>query len=319
MKAKMTEENPDLSITIVSFNTKDLTRQCLQSIFDGTHGICFEVWVVDNNSSDGSVDMIRHEFPNVNLIVNNENKGLAAATNQGLAKSTGRYVLALNSDTIVRPGALETMVRFMDEHPDVGGATPKLVLPDGGKHPQFCGSIPSLKTELVEALAPLFGNAAEALQKDRFGKPIDYNTSQEVQCILWGSSFIVRREVMEKIGLQDPRFFVYAEDIDWAMRIRKAGWKLYYIAEAEVVHYGGQSTKQSSSRMLAQKYRSKCRLIHKHYGFFSALVLRLAIALVAGIRLAKWAVIFTLRSSERHKAKSRIDQMWLLIRAALEC
>ncbi|MDI6827401.1 MAG: glycosyltransferase family 2 protein, partial [Armatimonadota bacterium] len=235
------------------------------------------------------------------------------------AKSTGRYVLALNSDTIVQPGALDTLVQFMDEHPDAGGATPRLVLPDGGEHPQFCGSAPSPKSELIEALAPLFSNAAKDFQEARFGKPIDYNKTQEVPCILWGSAFIVRHDVMEKVGPQDSRFFVYAEDIDWAMRIRKAGWKLYYVAEAEVIHYGGQSTKQASSKMLAQKYRSKCRLIQKHYGFLSALSLRLTIAFVAGIRLAKWISIFALRGSERHKARARINEMWLLIRAALEC
>jgi GT2 family glycosyltransferase len=296
----------DLSITIVSYNTLDLTRRCLQSIKVNTKRIKYEIWVVDNNSTDGSADMIAREFPDVYLIRNSENKGLAAATNQGLERSKGRYLMSLNSDTVVMPEAFDRLVQFMDEHPEVGAAIPKLVLPGGGKHPVFCGNPPTLKTELLGALAPLHRLIAEAALRSRYGQEVDLSQSQEVSCILWGTALIVRREIVEEIGLQDPCFFVYAEDVDWVMRIRKAGWKLYYVAEAEVVHYGGQSTKQASTRMLAQIHKSKCRLIQKHYGFLAGAILRAAYTVVWGLRLGKWVIVYLLNKQKREQARDRI-------------
>jgi GT2 family glycosyltransferase len=232
----MEDTRPDLSITIVSFNTKDLTRQTLQSIYDNTRSASFEIFVVDNASPDGSADMIEQEFPKVNVIRNDVNKGLAAATNQGLEKSAGRYVLALNSDVVVQPEAFDVLVHFMDEHPDAGGAIPKLVLPDGGAHPMFCGKAPTFKVEMMDALGALHSSIAEAVPTARVGMEIDISKTQEVPCILWGTSFIVRREVLETVGPQDPTFFVYSEDVDWSMRIAKAGWKQYYVSEACVIH-----------------------------------------------------------------------------------
>jgi len=312
-------KNYDLSVIIVSHNVRDLTRQCLASIYENTSQSALEVFVIDNASSDGSPEMVEQDFPQVRLIRNKIGRGLAVADNQGLELSTGRYVCTLNSDTVVLDGAFDRLVRFMDEHPDAGGATPRLVLPDGTAHPPFCGQVPTFKAELLEALSPLRREFAEALRFARFGMDIDYEETQEVPCILWGTAFMIRREVLEEIGPQDTRFFIYCEDVDWAIRIRKAGWKLYYVADAKVVHYGGQSTRQESAKMLAQKYRSKCRLIRKHYGFPAALMLRTAIAWVAGIRMAKWLAIYAARGGKRAEARARIDQMWMLIRAALAC
>lgn len=313
----MPDTSLDLSITIVSFNTRDLTRQCLRSIFDNSSGITIEVWLADNNSSDGSADMVEAEFPQVHLIRNTDNKGLAAATNQGLESSAGRYLLSLNSDTVVTPGAFPTLVRFMDDHPEVGGATPKLVLPDGGKHPIFCGIGDNPRWALMEAISPASESLRDSAPDLRDGAEIDLSKTQEVPCVTWGTSFMVRREVYDQIGGQDPSFFVYGEDVDWAFRIKKAGWKLYYVAEAEVVHYGGQSTKQASARMQAQLCKSRCRLIRKHYGLAWGLLLRSVTAGVCGIRLSKWAAMYALKGSSRPKASVRINEMWNTIRAVL--
>lgn len=308
---------PDLSITIVSYNTCELTKQCLQSIAANQGNITSEIYVVDNNSSDGTVEMITKEFPSVNLIVNKDNKGLAAATNQGLFPSEGRYLLALNSDTELKPGAFETLVRFMDEHPRAGGAMPKLILPDGGDHPRVWGNKPTLKAELIAYIAPLSKWATKALPEARFGKDPIGDANREIPCILWGTSFIVRRETFEQVGGQDPRFFVYSEDVDWSMSISKAGWELYYVPEACVIHYGGQSTKQASAKMSAQLVRSRCRLIRKHYGILSAGILRLAIVFIYGAVLLRWLPALLIPGKIKEKASSKTELIWKTIVAAL--
>ena len=313
----MAEQRPDLSIVIVSYNTRDLTRQCLQSVYENTQGIGFEIRVVDNSSSDDSVEAIQQEFPQVHIIENDANKGLAAATNQGLAASAGRYVLALNSDTVIQAGALDRLVQFMDSHPDAGGATARLVRPDGGEHPPVCGKVPTPKFELLEALAPFSQRIASAASAERLGNVIDYTDTQEVPCIWWGTAFVARCEVIETVGLQDPRFFVYGEDVDWSMRMTKAGWKLYYVADAEVIHHGGQSTKQAGTKMNAQMYKSRCRLIRKHYGVLPSTALRLVLVTVCSIRAAKWVLLYVTRPSVRQKAARRVSEMWAVTRAVI--
>lgn len=313
----MNMDNPDLSIVIVNFNTSELTRQCLRSIRDNAAKLRYEVWVVDNNSEDDSVDMIGREFPEAGIICNETNRGLADATNQGLKKCSGRYAVALNSDTVILSGAFDTLVRFMDDHPDAGGATPKLILPNGDRHPGFIGNVPNLKSELLEILAITGKKYTDLLQVERFSGWENLNSACEVPCILWGTCFIVRQEILETVGLQDPEFFVYGEDWDWSVRIRINGWKLYYVPEAEVIHYGGQSTKQAPGRMFAQMWKSKCRFLRKHYGGATAVAARLALVLVCGARICKWSLFRLARPKDREKADQRIGLAWTIIRAVV--
>lgn len=306
----------DLSISIASYNTLELTRQCLRSILDNTARVSCEVIVVDNDSHDGSQDMIRAEFPTVTLISNSDNVGVANATNQAIARSTGRYFLTMNSDVVVKPGALDVLVEFMDKYPDAGASSARLVRPDGEDHPPVCGNVPSAKSEILEALGPLSRSFAQAALRARLGAPMDYHKSQAVPCITWGTAYIVRREVLETVGGQDPAFYVYGEDTDWSIRIASAGWKLYYVAEAEIIHYGGQTTKQASTKMQAQLQKSKVRLVQKHCGLVSGITLRLVIAMVSMIRVAKWLPLYLL-PGKRVKASMRIQQMWSIIRAVI--
>lgn len=313
----MLERTYDLSVIVVSHNVLDLTRECLRSIYENTREVALEVILVDNASTDGTPEMVEREFPEVCLIKNPVGMGLAVANNQGLEASRGRYVLTLNSDTVVQPGSFDTLVRFMDEHPDAGGATPRLILPAGSPHPRFCGKVPTFWSELLAALSPLHGSIAAAVPRARFGDDMDYGRTREIACVLWGTAFVVRRDAFNEIGFQDPRFFIYSEDVDWSMRITKAGWKLYYVADAGIIHYGGQSTKQASARMLAQLSKSKCRLIQKHYGLTAGLALRLAIAGVWGIRMSKWTAIFLFRGRVRQEAAGRLSTMRQIICAVL--
>jgi len=315
----MDEKSFDLSIIIVSFNTRDLTRQCLQSIHKSTDGIRFEIWVIDNGSSDGSAEMIEREFPEVNLIRNKNNRGLAAATNQGLEMSKGRYVLTLNSDTVILPSTFEKLVRFMDQHPEAGAATPRLVLPDGSPHPNIIGNLPTLKSDLLGVLCytRLANKLQGLLSAACYGKWTDYSRTQEVPLILWGTCFIVRREVLKTVGLQDPRFFVYSEDWDWALRFVKSGWKLYYIADATIIHFGGQSTKQSSGKMKAQFWKSRCRVLQKHSGLMAGFILRAVVILIFSLKILKLFIFSTCRSSESLRDKTSMRQMQEIIRAVL--
>jgi GT2 family glycosyltransferase len=263
--------------------------------------------------------MIEREFPEVNLIRNKNNRGLAAANNQGLEKSKGRYLLTLNSDTLILRGIFDKLVHFMNDHPDAGGATPKLLLPDGSLHPNIIGERPTLRAELLSVLChtPLANKLKGLLLTARYGKWTDYSRTCEVPFILWGTCFIVRREVLDEVGLQDPRFFIYYEDWDWAMRIVKRGWKLYYIADAEIIHYGGQSTKQSGSRMKAQQWNSRCRGLQKHSGLMAGLILRAVIILIFGMKILKLLILGTCQPSGRLMAKTSIRQMQEIIRAVL--
>ncbi len=134
---------------------------------------------------------------------------------------------------------------------------------------------------------------------------------------MWGTCFIVRREILEIVGLQDPAFFVYCEDWDWSVRIKKNGWKLFYVPEAVVIHYGGQSSKQAPNRMFAQMWKSKCRFLRKHYGWVTAVAARLGLVLVCGARICKWTFFRLVRPGERNKADQRIDLAWTIIRAVV--
>jgi len=309
--------NIDLSITIASYNTLEYTRKCLESIYNNTHGISFEVIVIDNNSQDGSPDMIRTEFPKVNLVCNKKNLGIPVATNMGISISRGRYFITMNSDTIITPGSLEKLVEFMDAHPDTGAATARLVLPDGGEHPQIYGNPPTLKTELLEVFSPFSNYIARLARIARFGEHIDNTKVQEVPCILWGTAFIVRREVLESIGGQDPLFFLYCEDSDWSMRIKTAGWRLYYVADSKIIHYGGRSTKQANADSLAMLCKNRCRLIHKHYGFLSGITLRMAFLCIFSSIYLRWAITYFVKPNNKAFAREKIYRAWRVICAVL--
>jgi GT2 family glycosyltransferase len=303
----MTLNSIDLSVVIVSYNTLDVTRKCLYSILNGTEFIAIEVWVVDNSSLDGSAEMIARDFPSVHLIRNNENKGVAAATNQGLERSSGRYVLTMNSDVLVPPGCFQKLVGFMDEHPDAGGATPKLVLQGEGQHPRFIGNLPTFWSELLFALCLLHKKFADWSNHLLFKGCEDYSLTRKVPCVLWGTCFIVRREVLATVGMQDPRYFIYCEDWDWSIRIAKSGWNLYFIADSEVVHLLNQSTKSGGSKTYAHMWKSRCRLIGKNNGMVAGLLFRFMVAFACSTKCALILTKSLFIASSRNNLNERIS------------
>ena len=255
----------DLSVIIVSYNTRDLLRGCLASVIPTLSSrLSHEVLVVDNASTDGSAAMVQDAFPQVRLLINKENRGFAAANNQALGQSRGRHAILLNPDTVVREGALDGMVKFLDERAQVGVVGPRLLYPDSGfQHSAF--TFPTLPMIFLDFFAlnhrlinsRLNGRYPRALYEA--GEPflVDHPL---------GAGLMVRREAIEKVGLLDEGFFIYCEEIDWCMRIKKAGWEIYCFPQAEIVHYVGQSTSQSQDEMFVELHKSRYRLYQKHYG-----------------------------------------------------
>jgi len=245
-----------LSVVILSWNVRDLLLQCLRTIPVAVGSLPTETIVVDNASSDGSSDMVQREFPGVRLITNANNVGFTRANNQGIAASGGRYVLLLNSDTRLPPGALASLVQFMEQHSTVGACGPRLVQADGRAQAFVFGGDPTLLYLLRRGLYRLL-----------WRKPLhDWRTNQ-IQEADWvsGACLLARREAIDQVGLLDENIFMYFEDNDWCLRFRKAGWKVYYNPKVEIVHLGGQSLAQNPEAQTAY-YRSLDYFYRKHYG-----------------------------------------------------
>ena len=262
----------DLSIIIVNYNVKHHLRECLQSIYRSTKRASFEITVVDNNSTDGSVDMLKSEFPEVKLIENCQNLGFSKATNQGLRENKERYILLLNPDTIVLPNALDRMIEFMEANSHAGALGCRLLYPDGRLQPS-CRSFPTLITAFFEntGLEKLFLRN-RIIGRHRIGH-WDYNDIREVDQPM-GSALMVRREAITQVGLMDEQFHMYYEDVDWCFRIKKRGWKIYFIPLAQIIHYGGQSARLNMAKMRIQRYKSRHKFFRKHYGTLSEWIVK---------------------------------------------
>jgi GT2 family glycosyltransferase len=289
----------DISIVLVSWNTRDLLLACLDALPDAIGVLRADVWVVDNGSVDGSVAAVCAWRPveaglPVYIIANERNAGFAAANNQAIVASAGRYVLLLNSDTVARPGSIERLVRFADERPGAGLVGAMLLNPDGSYQGSFA-DFPSLRSELL---------SASGLGERLFGRwypnygPGQAQAARQVDYIQ-GACMLARRAAVEQVGLLDEEYFMYNEEIDWCLRMRCAGWETWYLPGARIVHYGGQSTKQVRHAMVQALYRSKVRFFRKHYGPLPAAILRAGF--VAVLR-AKWLALMLLAAA-RHGAR----------------
>lgn len=298
---------PDVSIIIVSWNTRDLLGACLASVvdlgcptgrrgrLDGDEGLLFQIIVVDNGSTDGSPAMVREQFPMVTVIENRENVGFARANNQAVARSTGRYLLLLNPDTQVRRGAIETLVGFMDRHPEAGGAGPTLLNPDGTLQTS-CYPSPGLAREAwrlfhLDHFRP-FGEYPMAVWDRDLPRSVD---------VVQGACLILRRQAIDEVGPLDEGFFIYSEEVDLCYRLQKRGWTLHWVPRAEVVHYGGQSTRQVAETMFVHLYRSKIQYFRKHRGAPRAALYKLVLLLAALARVVAVLPCWFTRASGRER------------------
>lgn len=289
--------NIDVSIIIVNWNTKGILQDCLESIYRHTQDIQFEVIVIDNASSDGSVRMVEEKFPEVILIVNQRNKGFAAANNQGMALAKGRYVLLLNSDTLILDKAVAKSTSFADAHPEAAVVGCQVLNPDG-TFQSTCFMFPSILNML---LSSMYLN--NLLPRSRFfGRErmtwYDWNSSCAVDVVA-GCFMLVRREAAEQVGMMDERFLMYGEETDWCYRFKQAGWKVLFTPTAEIIHLGGVSSKQRRPEMILQLRGSILLFFAKHRNRFSYYPACLLVALFFLFRLPYWLSRAVFPGSER--------------------
>jgi len=261
----------DLGIVIVNWNTRALLRGCLESVY-ASQGVTYRVVVVDNASDDGSAALVRDEFPQATLIANAENVGYPRANNQGLralgferggGDDAPRYALALNPDTVLPPDALRDMAAYMDADPSIGAAGPKLVMGDGRLDLACRRSFPTPAISFYRmiGLSKLFPRSR------RFGRYnltyLDPDVETEVDAVV-GAFMLVRRAAIQQVGLFDETYFMYGEDLDWAFRIKQAGWKIKYNPRVTVLHLKRAASRQSR-RAQQEFYRAMLIFYRRHY------------------------------------------------------
>lgn len=274
----------DLSIIIVNWNTKGLLLRCLKSLKQILQKPGVEVFVVDNGSTDGSKETVRAEFPEVILIDNPSNLGFAMANNQAMSLSKGKYILLLNPDTQVKEGAVETLLSFMKAHLEVGVAGAQLLNPDGSKQNSIA-NFPSLATELLNK------SLLRWLFPDRFpGKERGYSTPIEVDSVI-GACMMVRRKAIERVGMLDEEYFLFLEETDWCYRMKKGGWKVYHVPQAEVIHFQGKSAEKDKKRAKIEYYRSRYLFFKKHRGAWQWFVLLIGLLIKLGVEFLAMAVV----------------------------
>jgi GT2 family glycosyltransferase len=302
----------DVSIVIVNWNVRDLLRRCLHSITQYPAS-SIEVIVVDNASTDGSVDVVRAEFPAVRLVGNSENRGFPGAINQGISLARGRYVLLLNPDAELVGDALGTMVAFADEHLDVGVVGPQLLNPDDSVQSSR-RRFPTLATAFFEStwLQPYVPR--RLLERYYVGDQPD----DRVQDVDWlmGAALMARREAIERVGPMDERFFMYSEELDWCRRFREAGWRVVYLPTAQILHHEGKSSEQVLPARHIHFQTSKVRYFRKYHGHVAAEALRLFLlgnyVWQLGLEGAKW-----LAGHRRSLRAGRVAAYWQVLRSGL--
>lgn len=253
-----------LSIILVNWNTCDLTKQALASVYKETVGIDFEAIVVDNNSADKSVEMIKKEFPQVVLIENKDNRGFGKANNQGLKIAQGEYLMFLNTDVVVLGGALNKLVSYLDEHADTMMVGPRLLNKDMTFQHACRRNLPNPVNSFFHlfGLTKLFKKSALVNEYKRAATDPDVTGPTEA---LSGAAMMFRRQVYAEIGGFDERFFMYGEDLDFCKRVLEKGWKTVYVSDARIIHFGGQSSGKRRVKSLINFYEAMWLYYKKHF------------------------------------------------------
>lgn len=232
----------DLSLIIISWRMKDILVTLLQSVKNYTRGVLYEIIVVDNNSLDGTSEVIREQFPEIRLIMNEENRGVAGARNQGMSLAQGRYFMFLDADMLLTENSIKKMVDFMDHHPDAGICGAQLVFPDKTIQPSG-RRYPTPLAFLLRRLEFMeFARNSNTLRRHEMAdwdrkdtRPVDY---------VIGACQIIRREAFQQVGLLDDKIFYGPEDIDYCYRMYRSGWKVYYFPETQIIHFEQRTTKK---------------------------------------------------------------------------
>jgi len=309
----MGEGMVDLSVVVVSWNVSELLQQCIESIRRTQGALNVEVIVVDNASTDDTVATVRERFPDVCLIANEENRGFPAANNQGIAVAEGRHVFLLNPDTKVLDDSLERLVDYLDQHQRVGIVGPQL-LTGKGEVQSSRRRFPTLATAIFESTW-LQSMAPEGVLDHYYVRDRPGDEVQEVDW-LYGAALMARREAVDEVGPLDEGFFMYSEELDWCRRFVEAGWRVVYLPEAQVVHYGGKSSDQVVAARHIHFQTSKVRYFRKYHGAFVSELLRVYLLLSYAwqwlLEGAKW-----LLGHKRSLRKERLAAYAAVLRSGL--
>ena len=280
-------ERPDISVVVLSWNTLELTRACLRELrrCGESASLELEVLVIDNASADDSVAMIRAEFPEARLFLNDVNQGYARGVNQGLALAEGRFICLLGSDTEVRPGTFERMAAFLDEHPEVGAVAPRLVNADGSLQ-RACMRFPDLEVALAyDTFVEDLGWEGKILSHYKY-EDWSHDHDAEVDQPP-GTCLMVRREVYDQVGPMDRKLWLFFNDVDWCLRIRRAGWRIWYLhEETEVLHHLGQSTGRFPT-FPYEWHKNRLHFYRKHFHAAGVFIVKMAMIYVAGRELLR--------------------------------
>lgn len=273
--------SPQISIVVLNYNTRELLADCLNSIYENINGLDYELIVVDNASHDGSANMVESNYPDVNLIKSRENNGFSSGINLGIKESRSDYIMVMNQDTLVKPGAFEQMLESMLDDPNTGIVGPRL-LSKGGRYQQSCNyfTIPRVRNALLFLMSIVLPHGMELL--GACADPGKSTTGPVMVDWVHGACMLVRREVFDQTGLFDEKMFIYMEDMEFCYRAHQAGWKTVYQPSAEIIHYTNQSGIQTIGKLYS--YR-RLRLyisgidyfLRKHFGmahsFFTRVIL----------------------------------------------
>ena len=300
------QESFDLSIVLVCWNNRTYLEPCLDSLYQAGLMHRFDVVVVDNGSTDGSQTMVQQRFPAVRIIQNDGNVGLSRASNQGIAATTGRYVLLLNNDTLVNAPSLDALVDFLAKTPEAGAVGGRLLNPDGtfqAGYAHFSSLLEEflITTHLGEMVWP--------------GYPAHFD-QHETKRVGWLSSacLLVRRAAIDQVGLLDEEYFIYGDEADLQYRLHRAGWAVYYLPYATTIHYGGRSMDRWKRRKMV--YRGKMLFYQKNYGTVRAGALRLMLGGISAAKLAGWSLAAAApgwRERARKELRSNLDVIKLCL------
>ncbi|MFC1725339.1 glycosyltransferase family 2 protein [candidate division KSB1 bacterium] len=294
-----------LSIIIVNWNGSEVILNCLRSIYDNLEDLDFEVIIVDNNSTDGSPELVEKQFPKVSLVRLENNYGFAKANNAGIEKCDGKYICLLNSDTEIINDSFKEIIDYMDNNDNIGILGPKLLYKDGSFQ-SSAGRFPGIKTELS---GYFFLNRIPLLNKlfkDRFIHD-EFKNIRDVDWIC-GACLFIRRSVIEKIGVFDELFFMYMEDVDYCLRVIRNNWKIVYFPLSKVVHLGGHSVNKADYKILLNNTSSFFKYYKKHFNNFSYILLSLIFisGTVFRIFLLSMFFMFSFRKTFKQKVVANI-------------
>jgi GT2 family glycosyltransferase len=287
----------ELSILIVSWNVRDFVLACLDSIFQHTAGVEYEIILVDNASKDQTAAAVRQKFPTVKIIQNDENLGFAAANNRGLAMANGHYLVLLNPDTKLTENTFRRIIDSFAQHPEVGAIGCKLVNGEGEIDFQCAKNMPTIGNHIFE---PYVAKVFPGLMKSFVMRDWDHLDSREVE-LLSGACLAIRREVYGRVGQLDAAMFMYVEDVEYCHRIRQAGWKLFYLSDTSIIHYGGESTKQNKHALQAENVRNLRKFFSKYRSPLYGYIFELLVILEYGVKYVLLLLLKGWRPQCRHE------------------